>query len=812
MQTLSGQRLSSRSLSLFFAAATALALTSGSAEALNPGPTPFLAQTSWSSTHGDSRNSDFAPFVTTALEPDWTALDGATTLFAPTIGPEGNLYVATAQGVGFSHLHAFDREGNLLWESPPMVDDDDLDSYAGSNAPIVDVNGDVYCSDGNQLWAYHPNGSLKWVTALPDVDAPFISPVITNDGYVGGVTIDGKVVFYDRATGVQAAPAIDLPGVGSLSLDPAPDGLWDGGFVDPALIDLTYAGFFGAGYEIVNTPAVDPHTGRLFITGASEFANTGYLYGIDVTAGAATVAFASRMGGGSGTSPAISPDGRQVYAVSGSGVMTTFDTLTGEMLWATSGAAEAASPTVGPDGVVYTGAGTQYLTALDPRDGSIRWSVNYGDLARAELATVAAQPPLLPSGVPVAGINSVVTVTANEILAVMTFHYVFDNPNPTGRPLLPVYHHIMLAAFSTSDGTLKRLVDLRDANEGIISIGADGAVYVSHASIFSTLFWYSLNGFLTDPLVDQPFAPIGGISAFKPASPLEQALQGSVYALELARAAKVQVDDVKKGDLDAARTAAERGRAQLATTEPSMVAAGDEGEITPLEASSRVFYIEDGFTHFGEVLDALDNDNRATASSELAGAEEHLAEAIEGLACDDVYACTTAQAVFASGVCTTGDSPTASATKLTAKLQPGSEKDKVVIKTTLAAVAVPGDPLLTGVTLRFGRSAPYGDAHEWFEETIAPASLVDTKGDGSLVSYKAASGSTGITSLRLARGDGGVLSVKATLKGVQTEGARGARTLSFAVLLGSDPLTDDCAGDASLSCTTSGKSVKCSRP
>ncbi|MBI5506401.1 MAG: PQQ-binding-like beta-propeller repeat protein [Deltaproteobacteria bacterium] len=796
----------------FVAAALALLAIAPDASALNPGPTPFMAATGWPGTHSDSRNSDFVPFVTSALETDWTALDGAATLFAPTIGPEGNLYVATSQGLGYSHLHAFDRDGNLLWESPPMASDADVDSYAGSNAPIVDVDGDVYCSDGDQLWAFHSGGSLKWVSALPEADAPFISPVITNDGYVGGVTIRGKVVFFDRTTGVQIAPAVDLPGVSDLTFGAAPDGLWDPAFFEQSLIDATYAGFFGAGYEIVNTPAIDPYTGRMFITGSSEFGTSiGYLYGIDVAAGNASVAFATRMGGGSGTSPAVSPDGKQVYAVSSAGLMVAVDTTTGEVLWETAGAADSASPTVGPDGTVYTGAGTQKLTALDPRDGSIRWQTDRGDLARAELPTVAAQPPLLPDGAPVAGINSVVTVTGNELLAVMTFHYVFDNPNPGGRPLLPVYHHIMLGAFSTSDGTLKRLVDLRDANEGIVSVGADGAVYVSHGAIFSTLFWNSLNGFLSDPQVRQPFAPLGGITALRPVSPLEQALQGVMWVHDLARQAREQNDDAKKGSLDTARTAAERGVAQLSASSASMLDAAAQAEIAAPEATSRAASISSASGHLTAALAAITATDRTTTSSELTAATADLAAAVEGLACDDAYACTTAQATFIGGVCTTGEAATAPATKLTAKLQPETAKDKVVLKATLSASALTTDPAATGVTVRLGRSAPYDDAHQIFEGTVQGIDLVDIKSDGSVLAYKAAKGAVGISMLRVQHDKDGNVVVKATVKGAQTEGLRGARAMSLAVVFGDDPSTDDCAGDAAVACTTAGKSVKCKK-
>ena len=89
--------------------------------------------------------------------------------------------------------------------------------------------------------------------------------------------------------------------------------------------------------RVANTPAVDPRTGRIYITAAGPLDDgsfTGLLYGLDIVGGEVQIAFAAPMGGGSGTSPAISPDGTQVYAADGDGVMNAFDAATGAQLWA----------------------------------------------------------------------------------------------------------------------------------------------------------------------------------------------------------------------------------------------------------------------------------------------------------------------------------------------------------------------------------------------------------------------------------------------------------------------------------------------
>ena len=53
------------------------------------------------------------------------------------------------------------------------------------------------------------------------------------------------------------------------------------------------------------------------------------------------------MGPGSGTSPAISPDGSQVYAADGNGTLTAFDASTGEVRWHAADIESTALPSVG---------------------------------------------------------------------------------------------------------------------------------------------------------------------------------------------------------------------------------------------------------------------------------------------------------------------------------------------------------------------------------------------------------------------------------------------------------------------------------
>ena len=114
---------------------------------------------------------------------------------------------------------------------------------------------------------------------------------------------------------------------------------------------------FGYKVQVANAPAIHPTTGRLFITAAGPKESedyTGVLYGLDITDDGVEIAFSTKMGGGSGTSPALSPDGQYVYSADGSGHMLAVNTDDGSIVWAAQGEG-LLSPAIGGDGTIYTG-------------------------------------------------------------------------------------------------------------------------------------------------------------------------------------------------------------------------------------------------------------------------------------------------------------------------------------------------------------------------------------------------------------------------------------------------------------------------
>ena len=475
-------------------------------------------QTPWTSIHRDSRNSDHSSLLTSAvLQKSWSVLDGAALINPGVIARNNNHYVTSGRGKGYSHLHAFDKDGNLLWESKKQTSLDELDAFAGFNSPVIDKDGDLYIGDSNQLWAFHANGKLKWVSSLPDEGQPFVYQIISRQGYVGGITVTGQVLLYRREDGKLAVPAFRLPAGVAPDSGPWLPGLWHGGLLDKAVITLFQQIAFGYGVQVANAPAVHPVTGRIFITaaGEKEAGNyTGRLYGLDVTDNGIEIAFTSRMGGGSGTSPALSNDSSVVYSADGDGQMLAIATDDGAVRWKAKGEG-LLSPAIGADDTIYTGNifASPTVIALDPSDGTTRWARSYDDYAIARLPVLAPAPPAFPSGTPVARLVSVISVSANHVWVGMNLGYEY-HAGDSGLALT-VPHKTVICALRPGNGDLLSCTEVRDTVEGIINIGRAGRITVSHTSIFGSAFYHGLNQYL--PLTYRsPVKPTGGMTVLKP--------------------------------------------------------------------------------------------------------------------------------------------------------------------------------------------------------------------------------------------------------------------------------------------------------
>jgi outer membrane protein assembly factor BamB len=253
--------------------------------------------------------------------------------------------------------------------------------------------------------------------------------------------------------------------------------------MSPDFIQLLWDLTFGREMEVANTPAVHPETGRIFITAGGSTENKGVLYGIDTSSEAASIAFIAPMGAGSGTSPAISPDGRFVYAIDDDGVMVAIDTASGERAWEAADTMGQASPTVGPDGTVYSFNGMKgQVVAIDGRNGNVKWRKQYDAIAKDQLFWV----PFIPR---IATVDGLITVTDNGLWVFFNLNYQIGDDERT----FPQPRKTIVGQLDRDSGELLDWFESRDTSSAFVVPDIDGSLYLTLGGSASSISYYGVN-------------------------------------------------------------------------------------------------------------------------------------------------------------------------------------------------------------------------------------------------------------------------------------------------------------------------------
>ncbi len=452
------------------------------------GADSFYSAGGWATLHRTPENDRAVPISIGDVQYDtWTALEGATVLVAPTTSPDGQtLYIATGRSAGNSNLHAYSLGGEHLWSAEPWRSSEEgVDPCAVLSSAIVDAHGDLYLGDCNQLWAFRPDGEVKWVTPFPAPqegdwkaagDHPvnaFTTAIFTREGHVAGVTNFGDVVVFGRESGEVLNAPFRLPGAIPPASDaqPMPDGMFGDGLLDPAIREWSWQLIFGGRMRSANTPAVSRED-RIFVVGSGAEPGLGALYALDLESREGRLlvrqAYATPIGLGSGSSPALSPDQATVYVSDEEGWLYAIDAASGEIRWKLKTWATAAAAAVGRDGMIYVlQANAPALAAVTP-EGSLKWESDLSALGET-------MPSSFLLGDPVVVGNGNPTVVDDAVMLGVSYGYEMW----IGRTVvLPVRSAVVAIDLETGMG-IRDVVALPDGSEGITAVLGDGAILSS---------------------------------------------------------------------------------------------------------------------------------------------------------------------------------------------------------------------------------------------------------------------------------------------------------------------------------------------
>ncbi len=355
------------------------------APAPQPVPTPTPAPTSSTTTSNGTPTPTPTPVPHPAsLAPTrtqkWAFSITEGTIASPALATDGTIYISALYN---NKLYAINPDGTQKWVYGK-----------GGGSLAVGADGTIYVVAG-KLYAINPNGTLKWSAANTSNDANATNPAIGSDGtiYYGTGFGDGK--FYAINSDGTLKWAIDLAGA-IFSPSVATNGTIYVGSSDKKLFALNPNGTkkweFVANDSVKEAPAIGSD-GTIYFQ-----AGLGKLYAIN-SDGTKKWEFAtdasSPIGGGTGSSPSIGPDGtiyiggghtKKVYAVNPDG--------TQKWAFTTGGSIVHSAAAVGKDGTIYIGSGSGdgRLYALSENNGSLLWS-----FATSE-ALIEASPALALDG------------------------------------------------------------------------------------------------------------------------------------------------------------------------------------------------------------------------------------------------------------------------------------------------------------------------------------------------------------------------------------------------------------------------------
>ncbi|MFD4430509.1 PQQ-binding-like beta-propeller repeat protein [Nocardia sp. NPDC058497] len=271
----------------------------------------------WPAAHHDGRNGGASPVTgAESMSLSWSRPVGGPIAQPLTIGSEGQMFVTTS--TGNCAIFSFQmRTGRKRFCNP-------LGPSTIEAPTVVDSVSNVYVGDDGAVNSFNYLGQPRWRTPVAGVP---VAIQFTGDGKVLTVTQSGQVDVLSRQTGGREVPTLQLLG--------EPDFLKLPGLTRPASGDgLDDCRIGGPRCAVANTTAVDPESGRFFVTVWEPGKSAASLRAMRYADGKVAQEWSADMlTGGSATSPTLSGDGATVYVGDNSGRLIAVNTEDGSTRW-----------------------------------------------------------------------------------------------------------------------------------------------------------------------------------------------------------------------------------------------------------------------------------------------------------------------------------------------------------------------------------------------------------------------------------------------------------------------------------------------
>ena len=280
------------------------------------------------------------------------------------------MYCHDIRNTGHSPYSTADNTGKEKWRF------DMLDEVTGS--PVIDDEGIIYVG-ANSLSAVYPNGTKKWkywpdgiITSAPVIDKNdilYVGIIWGHPSFLYAIhTNNGTLKWKYNIGPTWASPTVGEDGIIYV---PATDH-WN---VFAFYTNGTIKWKFHANEKVYSAPAISDD-GTIYATSWDK-----HLYALYPNNG--TIKWKYNTGGRIRTSPCIDDNGI-IYTVSATNGNLNAFYPNGTKKWTTY-VHGGTSPTVGSDGTIYCGWTNLY--AINPEDGSIKWTYDPGEDRRIEEGT-----------------------------------------------------------------------------------------------------------------------------------------------------------------------------------------------------------------------------------------------------------------------------------------------------------------------------------------------------------------------------------------------------------------------------------------